>query len=116
MKQTLESVLTNITVRCMLNPENADFYIGTLTLEKIERLFVDMKDTDISTVFWKAYAIARAKYAEQQVKIPATDVISVDEYAIDYTVDEDCCPECGCTTSSGYVIGVRCPNCDYTEE
>ena len=36
----LDEVMIDITVKCMLNPDNKDFYIGTLTLDKVKSLFV----------------------------------------------------------------------------
>lgn len=96
----LDEVLTDILVKCMLNPNNKDFYIGNLTLGRVKQYFVEMPKDDVTvdTVFWNAYSRAEALFEEEQ------------------PVLEECrgtCPECGC---QNYVQGVTCPNCDYVEE
>ena len=104
----LDEVMIDITVKCMLNPDNRDFYIGTLTLDKVKALFIEMNipDTDISTVFWSAFSRAQALYLE----MTKSDDLPEEDDSID---DSDICPECGCRT---FVSGVRCPNCDYEDE
>lgn len=103
ISKSLDQVMVDITVSCMLNPENPDFYIGTLTLDKVQSLFAEMDNpsTDIVSIFWKAFHIASAKYKEQHptFEMPKDTVM---------------CPECH--NLLGYVRGLRCPNCDYIEE
>lgn len=94
----LDELMIDMTVKCMLNPENKDFYIGTLTLDKVKSMFVEMNDADLDilTVFWSAFSRAQALYLD----MPESN-------------DSDICPECGCRF---YLQGVACPNCDYVEE
>lgn len=105
----LDEVMIDITVKCMLNPDNKDFYIGTLTLDKVKSLFVEMNDpsADISTVFWSAFSRAQAIYLKNSK--PEIDA----ELEDNLESQLDTCPECGCRN---YIPGVRCPNCDYEGE
>ena len=107
ISKPLDTVMTDILVTAMLNPENPDFYIGTLTLDKVQSLFAEMDNPSTNTVslFWKAFHIASAKYKEQQAEL---------EHLIEFANAH--CPECGCSPNLGYTSGVRCPNCDYIEE
>lgn len=114
ISKSLDQVMVDITVRCMLNPDNKDFYIGDLTLEKVKGMFVEMNDPDLDilTVFWKAYHIAETEYLKQQKE--QKDLI--EEYIKSHQKHTDCCPECGCPASLGYISGIKCPNCDYEGE
>lgn len=107
ISEPLDKVMIDITVKAMLNPDNPDFYIGSLTLDKVASLFAEMDNpsTDTVTLFWKAFHIASAKYKEQQEEL---------EHLIEFANAH--CPECGCSPNLGYKPGVRCPNCDYIEE
>jgi hypothetical protein len=57
------NVLVNLTVKCMLNPNNKHFYIGTLTLEKAAEIVNGI--SDCAETFWTAYHIASKEYNEQ---------------------------------------------------
>ena len=107
ISKPLDTVMIDITVKAMLNPDNPDFYIGSLTLDKVASLFAEMDNpsTDTVTIFWKAFHIASAKYKEQKEEL---------EHLIKFVNTH--CPECGCSSILGYKPGVRCPNCDYIEE
>ncbi len=118
----LDEVLTNMLTRCMLNPNNKDFYIENLTLEKVKQYFIDMPQDDISvaTIFWTAYSRAEAQYLEEQKLLKEYDKAiqeEVEHYIpIDFSgINEliHTCPECGC---KDYIEGVKCPNCDYIDE
>lgn len=102
----LDELMIDITVKCMLNPENKDFYIGTLTLDKVKSMFVEMNDADLDilTVFWSAFSRAQAIYLNNL----STELIEEEILA-----EGTSCPECGCRF---YLQGVACPNCDYVEE
>ena len=107
ISKSLDQVMIDITVKQMLNPENPDFYIGTLTLDKVKALFVEMGDpsTDLISIFWKSFAIAKEKYlASKECTLAKLKSLRK------YYVEEPGCPACGNTL--GYVPGVRCPNCD----
>ena len=56
----LDEVLTDMLTRCMLNPDNKDFYIGNLTLDKVKQYFAEMPQDDVSvaSVFWSAFSSA----------------------------------------------------------
>jgi hypothetical protein len=111
ISESLDKVMIDITVRAMLNPDNPDFYIGSLTLDKLKSLFVEMNDTSISAIdiFWKAFHIASAKYKEKErvFKKELEEIL---------TFNSSSCPNCGCSEPLGYKPGLRCPNCDYIEE
>lgn len=100
VKDFIDDLFVDITVKQMLNPDNKSFYIGTLTLAQCRELLHDA-DEGLTHAFWKAFGIAQGIYLEQM--------------HIDKELDhfEDACPECGCTS---YVEGCACPNCDYVEE
>lgn len=89
---TIDKVMIDITVNCMLNPNNKDFYIGTLTEEKVDVL---TKSMDIETLH--IFETAR-KIAE------------------DIHCSDNVCPMCNLTYKLGYRKGVHCPNCDYVED
>ena len=59
----LNNTLVNLTVKCMLNPNNKYFYIGTLTLEKAAEII--KFNSDCAETFWTAYHIASKEYNEQ---------------------------------------------------
>ena len=114
----LDEVLTDMLTRCMLNPDNKDFYIGNLTLDKVKQSFAELPQDDVSvaSVFWSAFSRAQAQYLQTQ-KLRNTLKTKIDDIANKY-IDKymhklSTCPECGC---EAYVAGVACPNCDYTEE
>lgn len=116
IQNELNNIMVNTTVRCMLNPKNKHFYLGSMKLHEIVEMFnaipEEIRDNAISC-FWTAYAIASVKYnAEQKEASAYMDYI---DDLIDTTVTENTCPECGCTATLGYVSGIKCPNCD-TEE
>ena len=93
--------MINLMVKCMLNPNNKSFYIGTLTIDTLKRVING--DSEMAEVIFTAYGIAQSKYlANRPVQLsfiePADSV----------------CPECGCNL--GYSPFVPCPNCDYVED
>lgn len=102
ISNSLDQIMVDITVRQMLNPDNKDFYIGTLTLDKVASMFAEMNKAEIaiSEIFWQAYGIAQQEYkttlAYEKVEEPS-----------------DACPKCGC---NNYIAGVACPNCEYIED
>lgn len=53
-------VLTNLMVKSMLNKDNADFYIGTMTMGKLKQLMEDDKES--ANVLWNAFCIAQNKF------------------------------------------------------
>ena len=117
----LDEVLTDMLVRCMLNPDNKDFYIGTMTLGQVAKYFAEMPTADesVATVFWSAYSRAEAQYLEEQRLTQEYDKsCELDDIACEYAKHGNnsyygaICPECGCTEALGYVDGVACPNCD----
>lgn len=112
VSSSLDELMIDMTVKCMLNPNNKDFYIGTLTLDKVKSMFTEMNsaDLDILTIFWEAYSRAEALYVKEQARI--RDIKLNDMCSENFM----CCPNCSCTQSLGYVPGVACPNCDYIEE
>ena len=122
ISEGLDKLMVDITVRCMLNPNNKDFYIGTLTLDKVKSMFAEMNDADLEIldIFWSAYSIAEAKYLEEQRLLKEYNEAIAEEIEhyvpIDFSAVNEIlhvCPECGCRD---YVQGVRCPNCDYVDE
>ena len=96
LSNCLDKVVIEMTVKNMLNPNNKDFYIPNITIEKLESLVGE--DEYASHIFFSAFAIASA-----QIKPRLTFEDWLDCY----------CPECGCNT---YLSGCRCPNCDHYED
>lgn len=117
---SLDQIMVDITVRQMLNPDNKDFYIGTLTLDKVASMFAEMSSADITidSVFWTAYGIAQAKrLAELEEEAQILNNITCERAKHDnHSHYEDICPECACTQLQGYIAGVACPNCEYIED
>lgn len=64
-KKSLDRAMVDITINCMLNPNNKDFYIGTLTKEKREK-FLRNLDVESSIIFKTAYQLAYNIYTTQQ--------------------------------------------------
>ena len=62
LNNSLDIVMKNIMIRCMLNPENKHFYIGTLTTERVKQILHSFKDMDFENIFWSAFEIAQASY------------------------------------------------------
>lgn len=99
--QTLNTkqIMINFMVKSMLNPSNKSFYIGSLTLDKLNRIING--DSEMAEVVFTAFGIAQARYmAELEERLNSHEHIWVG------------CPECGCTT---YIDGCACPNCEYVE-
>ena len=67
-KQTLDKVLVDLMVDCMLNPENEELYVGRLSLSKAESLCNNMcnKDTTAIDIFWRAFHIAEEIVRDEQ--------------------------------------------------
>ena len=53
-------VLTDFMVKSMLNKDNADFYIGTMTMGELKQLMEDDKES--ANVLWGAFCIAQNKF------------------------------------------------------
>jgi len=65
-QSTINQVMVEFTINCMLNPNNKDFYIGTLTLHQIGELINgSSKKADI---IWKAFAISSNIYYQNLKK------------------------------------------------
>ena len=132
--KSLDQVFIDMTVKSMLNPNNPDFYIENLNLQKFAAMFKAMPEEklDILSIFWTAYSIAEAQYLAdkrhqkevQQTSEVIDDIIDVIDDQLEqlkesksYRADTDylydnVCPECGCPN---FVPGVKCPNCDYID-
>ena len=122
IQNELNDIMVNITVRCMLNPKNKHFYLGSMKLHEIVEMFntipEEIRDNAISC-FWTAYAIASVKYNAEQKEVLQTikdidDIICVIDEQLE-KCRQSSCPECGCTDTLGYVSGIKCPNCDAEE-
>ena len=57
-------VMVNMTVKCMLNPKNKDFYIKSLTLEKASAII--NADSGLAATFWTAYHIAHEELVKEE--------------------------------------------------
>lgn len=108
-----KQTMVNITVNCMLNPHNSDFYIGTLTFDKLHNLINN--DSEKAEVVFTALGIAQAEFDND---CAYAESALIDDIACEfakhgnYSYYGDICPECGCST---YNDGCRCPNCDYED-
>lgn len=119
----LDEVLTDMLTRCMLNPDNKDFYIGNLTLDKVKQYFAEMPQGDVSVdvVFWSAFSRAQAQYLKEQAYLEQAyyESATLDDIACELSKHGNksyygsVCPKCGCRD---YITGVACPNCDYIED
>lgn len=65
----LNDAMVSITVKCLLNPDNKDFYIKDLTLEKIS-VIID-NDSSRADTFWTAFHIAREQIIEEELILKA---------------------------------------------
>ena len=109
VKGGFNKVFVDLTVKSMLNPDNKDFYIVTISTEKVERLLRGM-DNEAVEVFWNAFNIAQSTYLDTLTEYGfPTDALEDRLNDIRNSV----CPECGCRD---YICGVTCPNCEYVEE
>lgn len=57
----LDTMMTNLLVKQMLNPFNKDFYIRNLTIDKVKSMLAEMQSASPSIVdiFWKAFYTAK---------------------------------------------------------
>ena len=100
IKNSLSNCLKSLMVSCMLNPDNKDFFIGTLTTERVQQILTNFNDPEFTQLFWDAFEIAQVQFIQNTNFIAQHfDKVSV-------------CPECGYLQ---YTFGVKCPNCDYEE-
>ena len=104
LNNNLNNLTTTMLVKCFTNPNNRDFYIGTLTADKFERIVKLFEQFDSLHIFWSAFHIAETEYLNDISAYLGA------EYQMGLY---DACPECGCIS---YVDGVKCPNCDYIED
>ena len=102
LSNSIDNVFKNFMVRCMLNPDNKDFYIGYLTTERVKQLLTTFSDPEFTEMFWSAFEVAQATLIKQWHSAAYHN----EKYM------RTVCPECGCST---YNIGAKCPNCDYEE-
>lgn len=68
INSTIDNVLVDLMVRCMLNPDNKEFYIGNLSMNQVEYLCktVCKQNTQAIDIFWKAFHIAEATIRDEQ--------------------------------------------------
>ena len=119
MNKELKETMIKVTVNCMLNPNNKDFYIGTLTFDKLHNLIDN--DSDKAEVVFTALGIAQAEFDNDCAYI---ENALIDDIICEYAKHGNFshygniehiwlgCPECGC---SAYIDGCHCPNCDYED-
>lgn len=98
IKNSLSNCLKSLMVSCMLNPDNKDFFIGTLTTERVQQILTNFNDPEFTQLFWDAFDIAQAEHI-RNINLTAS-------------VADNICPECYCLN---YVMGAKCPNCGYEE-
>lgn len=107
---SLNNVMKNLMIRCMLNPNNKDLYIGTLTIAKVQSILNTINDDEFTDLFWSAFDIAQATLIKS--------INHIKYYVHDKPIQariwkaSNCCPECG---YQNYQQGANCPNCDYIE-
>lgn len=68
INSTIDNVLVDLMVKCMLNPDNKEFYIGRLHANQAEYLCkqVCQQDTQAIDIFWKAFHIAEDIIKDEQ--------------------------------------------------
>lgn len=112
MKSTLNNVFVELTVRSMLNPNNKDFYIGNLTVDKVNRLLHNTHEKLVDA-FWTAFGIAHSKFVKEKIELEAER-----EQMLEALHDKHIkmvCPMCACSEAQGYTEDCACPNCEYIE-
>ena len=117
LSNSLDKVLIDMTVTQMLNPNNKDFYIGNLTLDKVSSLIDG--DTYRADILFRALSVIEFKFPLVLEQIEYERAVAQEMLLEDiakkvsiYGYNLEVCPECGCNT---YIDGVRCPNCDHCE-
>lgn len=128
LKEAIDRVIYNMTVKAMLDPENEYFYIPRLTLQKVEVLCDN--DDDKTEMFWLCFQHAYKQYMSEQYArmFEEPEIETYEEYqerlayenshsALRSDLDDyysglniQVCPECNC---KDYIDGCSCPNCDY---
>ena len=102
-KLNFKQTMIDLMVKSMLNPSNESFYIGSLTLNRLNRIING--DSEMAEIIWTAYSRAEAEYLNDIAAYLGA------EYQLGLT-EIDTCPECGCRN---YIKGCACPNCEYVE-
>ena len=90
-------VMVNMTVKCMLNPKNKDFYIKSLTLADIAAIIEE--DSSRADTIWTAFHIAREELIKEEELILAEF-----NYHLDFLKE---CLEEGFITQEKYERDVR---------
>lgn len=85
INSTVNNVLVDLMVKCMLNPDNKEFYIGNLSMNQVEYLCktVCKQNTQAIDIFWKAFHIAEDVLREEEMLYQA--------YLEQITLDDMCC-------------------------
>ena len=110
--------MVNITISCMLNPNNKDFYLGNMTLDKLASL-IDY-NSEVADCIFSALEIAMPTYLEREKALEQAYYESalLDDIACEFAKHGQhsyygsICPNCA---ALGYNPSVKCPNCDYDE-
>lgn len=106
----LEDAIIDILVRQMINPNNKQFYIKSLTLGKIKAHLDFINDKAYTPLFFKATELAKLVTSEQDSVEYSTEESGFVQNEIKQI--RQTCPECGC---KDYILGLVCPNCDYED-
>lgn len=104
------NVLKTMMVRCMLNPNNKDFYIGSLTIERVKHILNEFNDKEFTDMFWSAFEVAQATLIAQMNRVK--HIVHDKPKKSKIWQLQGACPNCGCPN---YTQGVACPNCDHIE-
>lgn len=97
--------MVNTTISCMLNPDNKDFYLGNMTLDKLASL-IDY-DSEVADCIFSALEIATPIYLGWREA-----VAQAERFSHECEAHKHICPHCG---AQGYESFVKCPNCDFYE-
>lgn len=65
----LDELMINILVTQMINPDNKDFYLPTLTVGKAQEMFVEMQSAGITAIdiFWAAFKKASKYFLQNKL-------------------------------------------------
>lgn len=112
LNSVFDQVMENFLYNSLINPNNKEMYIKTMSFETLEKL-VSGDDDERVAIVWRAIHRAiehitkldqEQAEKEEQEKL---DRLALESIPLEY-VNPNACPQCGYNYASGYKV---CPNC-----
>ena len=112
LNSVFDQVMENFLYNSLINPENKEMYIKTMSFETLEKLISGDDDERVAVV-WRAIHRAiehitkldqEQAEKEEQEKL---DMLALESIPLKY-VNPNACPRCGYEYANGYKV---CPNC-----